>query len=201
MFNPSPKTIYISLLLAFSGMTHAADINPENEATDTELSEIVITARGVQEKSLDAPLTVHTLSGAEINRRQFTSVQDSLKHIPGVDIHDGGDPGMSYMWIRGVGAVSHTSLDDNSVGVRVDGVNQGLLGLASGLYDIDQLEVAKGPQGTLFGSSSEAGTVNVKSRNPTPYFGANMEVGYASNQQRSLKGMVNIPLAEDWAFR
>ena len=201
MFNPSPKTIYISLLLAFSGMTHAADINPENEATDTELSEIVVTARGVQEKSLDAPLTVHTLSGAEINRRQFTSVQDSLKHIPGVDIHDGGDPGMSYMWIRGVGAVSHTSLDDNSVGVRVDGVNQGLLGLASGLYDIDQLEVAKGPQGTLFGSSSEAGTVNVKSRNPTPYFGANMEVGYASNQQRSLKGMVNIPLAEDWAFR
>ena len=58
MFNPSPKTIYISLLLAFSGMTHAADINPENEATDTELSEIVVTARGVQEKSLDAPVVV-----------------------------------------------------------------------------------------------------------------------------------------------
>ena len=64
MFNPSPKTIYISLLLAFSGITHAADLNQENESTDTELSEIVVTARGVQEKSLDAPLTVHTLSTA-----------------------------------------------------------------------------------------------------------------------------------------
>jgi iron complex outermembrane receptor protein len=193
------KSLILGLPLALSTFAHADTSSQKNE--EKELGVVVVTSRGVAEKSTDAPLSVSVISGADIEKRQFTTVQDSLRSIPGLDIHDGGDAGLNYMWIRGVGAVSHTSIDDNSVGVLVDGASQGIIGLTNNLYDVEQIEVTKGPQGTLFGSSSEAGTVNIKTNNPEPFFGANLETGYASNNQRTIKAMINTPLSDTLAFR
>lgn len=193
------KSILLGLPLALSSLAYA---EPSQKKTDDkELGVVVVTSRGVEEKTTEAPLSVSVITGTDIERRQFTNVQDSLRSIPGLDIHDGGDAGLNYLWIRGVGAVSHTSIDDNSVGVIVDGASQGIIGLTNNLYDVEQIEVTKGPQGTLFGSSSEAGTVSIKTRNPEPVFDANVEAGYASNNQRTIKAMINTPVSDTLAVR
>jgi len=133
--------------------------------------------------------------------RKMVDVEDALRTLPNVDIHDGGNVGNSFLWIRGSGALTHTSLDDGSVDVRVDGVSNGLLGIARPLLDIEQVEVAKGPQGTLYGQSAESGVVTVKTWDPQPDFETKVGLGVGSHRQRSVEGMLNAPLGDRWSLR
>lgn len=166
-----------------------------------ELPAFTVTARGVAETFLSTPMMVDVISSREIIERRLTTVEDALRTLPSVDIHEGGNVGNSFIWIRGTGSLTHTSLDDGSVDMRIDGVSNGLLGMSRNLLDVEQVEVAKGPQGTLFGQGAEAGVVTVKTWDPQPDFQGKVGFGVGSDNQRSVEGMLNLPLDNYWALR
>ncbi|MDO4723179.1 MAG: TonB-dependent receptor, partial [Comamonadaceae bacterium] len=172
---------------------------PQEEETPS-LPPVTVAARGVKEQAQDAPLALTVIDGEQAQRRAFTSVEDSLYSVPGVEIHSGGS-GNTYLWMRGTGSLSHTSLDDTSVGIRIDGASQGLVGLDRNLYDLRQIEVAKGPQGTLHGHQAEAGSVHIQTRDPEPLFDAQAGAGVGSDRLRRTEAMLNTPLSDTLFLR
>lgn len=165
------------------------------------LDPIIVTARGVAEDQLETPFAVNTITTQDIEDEQHITMEDALRSQPSVDIHNGGNTSYSMLWMRGTGSLSLTSLDDNSVDIRVDGISHGKTGLARNLIDIEQIEVAKGPQGTLLGSSAEAGSIVVKTRDPVDYLEGKVGVGVGSHHQKYAEAVLNLPITDNVSMR
>lgn len=186
-------------LIFFISMMACAKDKQATVFTDNVME--VIGVRGIEEPWLNTPFMVDLIRGKNITERKPGSVEDVLRTLPGVNIHHGGDVGTAFIWVRGTGSLTHTSLDDNSVDISIDGVSNGLLGLGRNLLDVEQIALSKGPQDTLYGQAAQAGVVTVKTRNPQPDFQAKVGAGMGSDRQRNVDTMLNIPLNENWSFR
>lgn len=135
------------------------------------LEEVIVTAQKRSENLQDTPIAISVLSASGIEARAVYSLVDlgdgavpSLKVAPFYS-----RPGALIMNIRGIGVLgdSNQPARDQGVGVYVDGVYMGRpQGLGTALYDIDSIEVLKGPQGTLFGRNTEGGAVNIVTKKP-----------------------------------
>ena len=136
-------------------------INSQTVKTE-ELEPIIVYSRGVRESKLDTPFMVDIIDKQDIKTRNTKNVLEALSTLPSLNIHNGNNAATTAVWIRGVGSLTNTSMDDNSVDVVVDGISNGKSGLARPLLDIERIEVAKGPQGTLFGTKAEAGSIMIK---------------------------------------
>lgn len=201
------KILLIACLSAL-GQAYGQTAAKENDETSElsselapELSPVLVTARGVSERPLDVPFTINVIDGETVEKQHFISTEDSLRYVPGIELHSSGDVSYSNLKIRGSGSLSPTSLDDNSVGIHVDGVAQGLVGLSRNLYDVAQIEVAKGPQGTLFGRNSSSGAINIKTNDPESFFDSRVTVGIGNDNNRYFQGMINAPLSDTFYLR
>lgn len=198
----------IGLLASTSALATDASLNDPLESHNNKnamptvtLEPIIVTARGVIEDQLETPFVVNTVNGLDIEDKHHTQVKDVIRNQPSMDVHDGGNAAYSMLWMRGTGSLSMTSLDDNSVDIRIDDVSNGKTGLARNLFDIEQVEVAKGPQGTLLGSSAEAGSIAVKTRDPVDYLEGKVGVGMGNRSQTLAEAVLNVPLADNVAVR
>lgn len=205
-----PMTGLLTIGLLTSTSALAMDANPNDQLENNNnnntiptvtLDPITVTARGIREDQLETPFVVNTISTQDIEDEQHITMEDALRSQPSVDIHNGGNVSYSMLWMRGTGSLSMTSLDDNSVDIRVDGISHGKTGLARNLIDIEQIEVAKGPQGTLLGSSAEAGSIIVKTRDPVDYFEGKVGVGVGSHHQRYGEAVLNLPITDNLSMR
>lgn len=197
------KTLIISCLLLTALATaqeKQLPLSDKNHLASKTLDTITVTAQGFSEKNLDVPFTVNVIDGDVVSDKNI-DVKDVLASVPGVQIHDSGDVAYSALRIRGSGSLAPTGLGDNTVGIHIDGVAQGMVGLSQNLYDIEQVEVAKGPQGTLFGRNSSAGAINIKSNQPEPFFDSHIRLGVGNNNSRIVEGMINAPLSETFSLR
>jgi len=148
-------------------------------ATDTAaqggLEEVIVTAQKRSENLQDTPIAISVLSASGIEARAVYSLVDlgdgavpSLKVAPFFS-----RPGALIMNIRGIGVLSDSNQParDQGVGIYVDGVYMGRpQGLGTALYDVDSIEVLKGPQGTLFGRNTEGGAVSIVTKKPKGEF-------------------------------
>lgn len=162
---------------------------------------IVVSAQGIAKEDTDVPFTVNILSEDALNNRHWQDASEAIVSVPGVQMLQSGALSYSALNIRGTGSLTPTSLDDNSVGVSMDGVALGMRGLGENLFDLAQIEIAKGPQGTLFGRNSSAGSIQLKSHNPEFVPDAKVLVDIGSQKLRRVEGMVNTPLGEHVALR
>lgn len=177
----------------------AADVRVE---AGQRLETVTVTARRADEDVREVPFSVHVMSGQELEERRLLSVQEALWQIPGVEMNDnGGDSWNALVRIRGVGALQKVSSEDTSVALNVDGVPL-LIGNISSLgFDLERIEVLKGPQGTLFGSNSEAGAINVITAKPTRSFEGYVRGEIGTDQQRMAEGAISGPLGETVSAR
>lgn len=178
-----------------------ADTQVSEDPEVTTLEPIVVYSRGLKESRLDTPFMVDVIDESQIERRGFKNVMESLASLPSVNIHDGGNASTSSIWVRGVGSLTNTSMDDNSVDVVIDGVSNGKAGIARPLLDVERIEVAKGPQGTLFGTKAEAGSVMIKTVDPHYEYEAKIGARVGNYNLRGINGVFNIPLSDQWSFR
>ncbi|MDO5679605.1 MAG: TonB-dependent receptor [Pelistega sp.] len=192
---------YLSLNMAYANDSASNDITSVDDSVVTELEPIVVYSRGLKESRLDAPFMIDVIDYRQIERRGFKNVMESLASLPSINIHNGGNASTSSIWVRGVGSLTNTSMDDNSVDVVVDGVSNGKTGLARPLLDVERVEVAKGPQGTLFGSKSEAGNVIIKTVDPHSEFESHIGTRLGNHKLRGINGVLNVPLSDEWSFR
>lgn len=130
------------------------------------LAEVVITARKRDEAAIDVPISISTLSSAQMEQEDVLTVGDIPNLVPALHYFDRGTL-QTEISIRGVGGDARNPGIDTGVGMYVDGVYiPRTSGYNSDLTDIDHIEVLEGPQGTLFGKNTIGGVVNIITRQP-----------------------------------
>ena len=185
-------------MLALPSVAQAQNTNSMDAALPTVT--ITTTARKKSESAQDVPIAMDIIGGKEIRESGITRVQDIQANVPGLVIDTQESSGR--ISLRGVGSGDLGLGTDQSVAIHVDGVYQvfGSAGLAR-FFDMDRVEVLRGPQGTLYGRNATAGVINLISRAPQRKFGAEADVSLGSFGTKQLQGVLNVPLSSDTALR
>jgi outer membrane receptor protein involved in Fe transport len=184
-----------------------------SEKKPIQLEEVIVTAQKREERLMDVPASVSTISGERLALLQADTLSDVANFIPGLAVTSSGGPGMRQIVIRGVSTDFYpittaptvaTYVDDMPVGSGAGGPNQGsVFGLDLNPYDIERLEVLKGPQGTLYGSNAMGGLVKYVLRAPNlTKFEASMggdlqDVDGSGRPSSVVRGSINVPIVAD----
>jgi iron complex outermembrane receptor protein len=134
-----------------------------NDASD-KLEEIVVTAEKKTENLQKAPVAITVISGQEMVAQGATDIRSIDRLAPGIDIGDERDT--TQIYIRGIGSEEDTGNTDPAVAVNINEVYQPRNTTTSALYDVDQVEVLYGPQGTLYGRNAAGGVINFATKMP-----------------------------------
>ncbi|MEZ5743105.1 MAG: TonB-dependent receptor [Sphingomonadaceae bacterium] len=163
--------------------------------------EIIVTATKRETTLQDTPMAISVVSGDEIAARGQNSIEDVLKNVGGVQLQNFAQGAQIY--IRGIGSSIDPGFADPSVALMVDGIYNGRTeSVQSGGYDISRVEVARGPQGTLYGRNANGGVVNVITNDPqTDAMGMGARITAGNYGLVRGEGMVNVPLSEMFAIR
>jgi outer membrane receptor protein involved in Fe transport len=184
-------------------------ISSQHGETDAQLQEIVVTAQKRTERLINVPQSVSVLSGDEIARLGAVQFSDYASTIPGLSFKTGG-AGYNQISLRGVTTGTEAS---PTVGIYVDEVPFGSstafafaarFALDMGLFDIDRIEVLRGPQGTLYGASAMGGLLKYVTNKPDMNtFGVDVQSGVSATKEGSINYnaaiVFNTPLIEDKA--
>lgn len=170
--------------------------------------EIVVTATRREERIEDVPLSIQAITGDELGRIGAVNFTDYARTVAGVSFVDDG-PGRSQIFIRGVSSGADIDTGkDAVVGMYIDEtpISESSAQPDLKLYDINHVEVLRGPQGTLYGSGSLGGAVRVLTNRPDPgAFSADLQAIGSSTENggvnNAYNGHLNIPLGEDAAVR
>jgi len=144
----------------------AAHAQATSDKSQTTVNEVVVTARKREERLKDVPIAVTAVNADTIQREQIYQVKDIAAYAPGLNINSDA-VGRSFISIRGVGATLIDTVQPG-VGIFVDGIYEPDTSyLNSPLLDVQQIEVLRGPQGTLFGNNTLGGAISVTTRQPS----------------------------------
>ena len=168
-----------------------AQVSPTSTAHGYALDEVVVTARRVEENVQRIPLSVQVLSKDFLESAAVTRLYELQFNVPGLVVNNIGFQGAGFA-LRGVADQRGTG---NSVATHLDGVYLGTANLAiARMFDLERIEVLKGPQGTLYGRNSTGGSLNFITKPPASEFSAGVEVAHGSFETSRLQGHVNLPL-------
>ncbi len=167
------------------------------------LEEIVVTAQKRAESLLEVPVAVSVVSGESLERAQIRDVIDLQQMAPSLVVNASTGSTNSIFSIRGIGTAGNNTGLEQSVGVFIDGVYRGRVGSAMSDYvDIQQVEILRGPQSTLFGKNTSAGVISVTSRKPEYEMGGVIDASIGDFGMSQFKGSLTGPLiADKLAFR
>ncbi|GAA4008470.1 TonB-dependent receptor [Sphingomonas humi] len=178
--------------------------NATNPATVTDVSpaDIVVTAQKRSERLQEVPLAVSVVSGAALSTASRPSIETATLLVPALNFLKSGTTLNQTIFLRGVGTATFSIAGEPSVSTVVDGVVYARSGEAfTDLVDTDQMEVLRGPQGTLFGKNASAGVINITTKRPTATAGGSVEAGYFEGNEFRLRGTVNVPLGDQLLSR
>ena len=192
-----------------SGTARAADETPSAEAGGG-LAEVVVTAQKRAENIQDVPISITAIGTEKLEQMNVGSFDDYAKMIPSLSFQSAGGPSFEHTYMRGIasGGDGNHSGSQPSVGMYMD--EQPVTSIDGNLnlhiYDIQRIEALSGPQGTLYGSSSESGTIRIITNKPDPKgFAAGYDVEGNTvkhgGQGYKFEGFVNIPLSDNAAIR
>ncbi|WP_024929845.1 TonB-dependent receptor [Methylophilus sp. OH31] len=181
----------IGLLLAMP----ALGVEDDNKAV--ELSEVVVSADFRPKKAQSTAVSLTEIDNETIEARGAQHLEEVLNIAPNVNFTSGASRGQFFQ-IRGMGQRSQYSAPLNpSVGLVIDGIDFSRTGGAATLFDIDTVEILRGPQGTKFGTNGLAGTINMRSKEPTKDFQMHAETGFAEYNTRNFGAAVGGTIVED----
>lgn len=195
--------------LAFAGQAWAADAAataPSAEGEGVSLTQIVVTAQKRKTNLQDTPIAISAMDSEALKARHVQSVED---------LGDGAIPSLRVapffarksaltIGMRGVGSSGDANKParDQAVGVYINDVYLGRAqGLGSALYDVERIEVLKGPQGTLFGRNTEGGAISIVTKTPAGVFGANTTVGYGNYGAYKAETHIDLPEINDVSIK
>ncbi|MGZ3273728.1 MAG: TonB-dependent receptor [Caulobacteraceae bacterium] len=191
---------------SFAADTAAAAAAAATDAAASGLAEVVVTAERRATNAQKTPISISVVTAQALEERHIYSL---------TDLNDGSAPGLTVtpyanrpfnmiLNIRGVGIMTDTNQPsgESGVGVYLDGVYLGRpQGLDAGLYDLEAVEVLKGPQGTLFGRNTEGGALNITTKKPSGRFGMEMLAGLGNYGSYESQFHLNLPEYHDFAVK
>ena len=170
---------------------------------DTAIGDIVVTAQRRAERLQDVPVAVTALDAGQLAARQITNVVDIATTVPNLHVSNNiGQGSATTAFLRGVGETESIISIDTPVGFYLDDVYIGRQGVNNmALFDVDRIEVLRGPQGTLYGRNTSAGAIKVVLRQPQFTTEAQAEASFGRFDAWSAKGSINLPLSDKAAVR
>ena len=204
-FGPAPRASIMGLIIAAGlpiGSVFAQDAKPAGEVG--KLDPITVTAERRSENIKDVPNSISTLSGEKIDviNSSGQDVRALSGRVPSLNIESSFGRAFPRFYIRGYGNTDFRLNASQPVALVLDDVvqeNPILKGFP--MFDIDQIEVLRGPQGTLFGANSPAGVIKFDSVKPRRALEGYINVSAATYKTTAIEGAVNVPLGKDWAMR
>lgn len=173
-----------------------------DETGSNGLEEVVVTAQKREQTVNKTSIAVTALSPTQLQEAGVVSIRDLTSAVPNVQIHTIGPVGYSGIAIRGISNQDFSQLGSPAVATYVDGVYVAVSqALTGALYDIDRIEVLRGPQGTTYGQNATGGNVNIVTARPVQSFAASADVSYGNYNDIQTHGMVNIPVTDELAIR
>ncbi|HKZ73967.1 MAG TPA: TonB-dependent receptor [Steroidobacteraceae bacterium] len=198
MYRPSRG----ALLLGFSFAALPAFAQVFADEPEPVIGEIVITAQKRSESLLDAGVSVAVLDAATLVEQRVLQLTDLQGRVPNLDIKEQVPGAIPVVTIRGVGLNDFGAANNPSAGIYIDEVYVASIAMLSfDLYDLERIEVLKGPQGTLYGRNSTAGALNIITKRPQREFDARAGGSYGNYDAFDVEGMINAPLGESVAVR
>ncbi len=167
------------------------------EVTPEDLPSMLVSADFRPAVAQDIPISLTTFDDEIIESRGAQHIEDVLNLAPNVNVSSGASRGQFFQ-IRGIGERSQFAAPLNpSVGLIIDGIDFSRTGGAATLFDIEQVEVLRGPQGTRYGTNALAGVINMQSKQASEEFDLNFESTLADYDTRAVGVAVGGPLVED----
>ncbi|MCK9544081.1 MAG: TonB-dependent receptor, partial [Novosphingobium sp.] len=200
----STLTFGIIAALAVPGTAQAQESRSgEAQASAYSDNAIIVTARRKAESTLNVPIAVSAVSAEALAAKGIDRVDDLQKVVPSMGFRPtAGRRSNSQYELRGISAVESLITGDAPVGIYVDEVYRArATGTNQSFYDIDNVQVLYGPQGTLFGRNSAAGAVLINTKRPTDVFEGSLNAGFGNLGRQELTGVLNVPLGETLAVR
>jgi outer membrane receptor protein involved in Fe transport len=184
------------LSAAYAQPTRADSAEDAVSTNSPALAEVVVTANKREQNLNDVGLSVTALSGAALENQRITDVASLAQFVPGLEAAPTRTTAPIYT-IRGVGFFEQSLAAYPDVSLYLDQAPLPFPILAAKvLFDVERLEVLKGPQGTLFGNNSTGGAINFIAAKPTASFDAGIEAGYSRFNTFETEGFVSGPIAD-----
>ncbi len=190
----SPRTSLIALAATLAIAPQAAFAQDNAPAEDDSASgnQIIVTAQKIEQRAVDVPITITVATGERIRDLSVTNLDQLSYYVPGLLIQEqsANNPGVV---IRGITSDSGSAQQGPRVTLYYNGVDiSRSRGSYQAIYDLDRIEVIKGPQATLFGTASAVGAISLVSARPREGFAAEVRGGYGNYNQTLLGGFVNV---------
>ena len=165
------------------------------------VQEVIVTAQKRSESLQSVPIAVTALTGDALKAQQIDSGGDLVLAVPNLSFSRSSFSASNYQ-IRGVGYQLVTTTGEQGVGVHENNTPLVINTLSDAdFFDIERVEVLRGPQGTLYGRNSTGGVINIITAKPTPTYSAELTGEYGNYDTGKVKGYVNLPLGDMFALR
>ena len=176
---------------------------PDGEAEESRLQEIVVTAERRSANLQDVPIAVSAFTAEDLDRRQITSLVDIAKDVPNLIGHNNvGLNTATVVYLRGIGSTQSFATVDTTVGFYVDDVYIARQNANNfGLFDVERIEVLRGPQGTLYGRNTSGGAIKIVTQRPTEEFAVKGQASVGDYGFYEVRGSLNLPVGETVALR
>ncbi|MEL7312167.1 MAG: TonB-dependent receptor [Pseudomonadota bacterium] len=174
----------------------------QTASAQSVIEEITVTAQKREESLADVPVALTVLTSDQIEASFSRNIEDLQALVPSVSFRTGNTTRNSALTVRGIGTISFSIGAEPSVSTVVDGVVLGRSGQAfADLYDLERVEVLRGPQGTLFGKNASAGVVNITTRKPSETFEAQLRGTFYQDNEYLTRARVSGPLGDSGDLR
>jgi len=174
-----------------------------NEKPAKAIEEVIVTATKRATDLQKTPIAVTALSQANLNQYQAKDIRNLTDMVPGLEMTNTGEQSALLVQLRGIGQTNITEIADGPVALHIDGVySPRAQGAATLLYDLDRIEVLRGPQGTLFGRNATAGGINIQTEKPAlENTSADISLTLGDYEHQAFRTALNFPVNETWALR
>ncbi|MEP1230537.1 MAG: TonB-dependent receptor [Litorimonas sp.] len=188
-----------SLILSASLIAGSFIVAPQvafaQDEDSFKIDEIIVTARKREESIQDVPLAVTALDKAAIDNLHTSTITGIDRLVPNIDLGDNPFTGLGLAAvIRGIGSSDPEKTFEPTVGLSIDGVFLASnTGAAIDAFDLESVEVLRGPQGTLFGRNTVGGVINVRRSRPTGEAGLKLGTRITNHNGREFSAVANLP--------
>lgn len=190
------QALTLTTCVGLSAAVHAQEVSEKKEKNLIE--QITVTSQKRVERLNEVPVAVSVLREDQINSAFANNIESLQALVPSVSFRKGNTTRNSAITVRGIGTISFSVAAEPSVSTVVDGVVMGRSGQAFvDLYDLERIEVLRGPQGTLFGKNASAGVVNITTKRPSDEFEGTAEISLFQDNEYRLKTSVSGGLTDN----
>lgn len=177
------------------------EISPDSE--DSYLQEITVTAAGRATDLQKTPIAVSVFDQSSLDSSGVSDLAELTYMVPGLEMTSTAPQAAMLVQLRGVGTTNITEIADGPVSIHVDGIYSPRSQAAAALlYDVDRIEVLRGPQGTLLGRNSTSGSVNIYNQKPSlDVVNGHLSTVLGNYRHREMRGALDVPISENFGLR